>query len=462
MKITYMGHAGYSIQIAGVHILIDPILTKTFQNGTAAVYPPCQLELDHLPPVDALIITHSHPGHLEIPTLSYLPRSTSVFYPSDSTIELVLKNMGFVQRTVLEPGEVVHFSGVKFTVTGSSSGWPEIGCFFQEDNSSCWYIGDTLIDKVMLEGILQNVGNPNLLICNFPGYHHRFFTNFQLDFPLHDLSNTLNTVLEIKPDVLIPNYTGLQYLGNADWINRFMFPMSADQFIEEILRLRPNQRAASLQPGDEIEINSDTQVIHKASSQFVKSQCNKVQPLLFDPTLELPALQDPNPEGLSYENLRKRITNFLNEDFISWLQTESNKKSSLLSLYQKLNVRFRIIIVFQEEIEESWLVKMEFNKPTIEAESFDDIKYPTQIGVRIAASILDRWIRAEIPYYYVYYYARPYGNLYRTGCLSDGTVKVEELESRDLLSLYFNSDVNRVYHPWLLKQIARYTGGKLI
>ena len=72
LGITFIGHSSFLIQIAGRNILIDPVfatrlilLRRQRRPGTL---------IEHLPPIDAVLLTHAHMDHLNIPSLRKIVR----------------------------------------------------------------------------------------------------------------------------------------------------------------------------------------------------------------------------------------------------------------------------------------------------------------------------------------------------------------------------------------------------
>ncbi|ADY19593.1 MBL fold metallo-hydrolase [Bacillus paranthracis] len=456
MEVTYLGHACYLIKINELNILVDPILTNSFQGGTAAVSPACSINVDSLPYIDAVIITHCHPGHLEVDSLALLPNETVVFYPADPTVELVLEGLGFNNRNILKAGQEVEFAGGKFIVTGTTTNVPEIGIVFQEADATCWYLADTNVTPEIIGSVLDDVKTIDFLICNFPGYHHQFFTGSHLSFPINDLSTTLEQVLRVKPKLVAPNFSGLRYLGDASWINRIMFPMSPELFLEEVRKLNTNQQVANLLPGDVVIVSVGSCKIHSRRSEII-NLLEEVQLNSFDPMKEIPLLKDPNPENLESKELEFHTQNFLLNELVPWIKNNCDKQGSLLATYKQLGIKFRLTVIYPNELEENWIITL--NNQEINCVKLENLKeYSFHFGLRIAASVLDRWHKAEIPYYHVYCYARPYGQIYKTGVASDNSVYAEQVPTRDLVSLYLSGNTETVYHPWLRKQIAKYRG----
>jgi L-ascorbate metabolism protein UlaG (beta-lactamase superfamily) len=67
-RVTWLGHAGFLVQLDGVSLLVDPALKPSIFGGVRRNLPP-GVAIDQLPPIDAVLITHSHYDHLDLPTL---------------------------------------------------------------------------------------------------------------------------------------------------------------------------------------------------------------------------------------------------------------------------------------------------------------------------------------------------------------------------------------------------------
>lgn len=76
---TWLGHSSFLVQMAEKNVLIDPVLNRRLglykRHGTPG------LEPDQLPPIDVILVSHSHYDHLDTWTLKRLPRSASVVVP---------------------------------------------------------------------------------------------------------------------------------------------------------------------------------------------------------------------------------------------------------------------------------------------------------------------------------------------------------------------------------------------
>jgi L-ascorbate metabolism protein UlaG (beta-lactamase superfamily) len=74
-RISYVGHASWLIQAAGLNLLLDPIWSKRaspFRSvGPKRVNDP-GIAFADLPPIDVVLVSHGHYDHLDIATLSRL------------------------------------------------------------------------------------------------------------------------------------------------------------------------------------------------------------------------------------------------------------------------------------------------------------------------------------------------------------------------------------------------------
>ena len=74
-RVTWLGHSSFLLQGCGRNLLIDPVFSDhcaplPFPSLKRLVPTPCRLE--DLPRIDAVLLTHSHYDHLDLPTLLIL------------------------------------------------------------------------------------------------------------------------------------------------------------------------------------------------------------------------------------------------------------------------------------------------------------------------------------------------------------------------------------------------------
>ncbi|MFG2846886.1 MBL fold metallo-hydrolase [Kitasatospora sp. NPDC101155] len=129
VEITWYGHASALVEIEGSRVLLDPIWSDRC-SPSAHVGPkrlhPVPVELEELPPVDAVLISHDHYDHLDMATVKRLVRSQSAPFAVPLGIGGHLRRWGVPEHRIIELdwdetctlGELVvtltsahHFSG---------------------------------------------------------------------------------------------------------------------------------------------------------------------------------------------------------------------------------------------------------------------------------------------------------------------------------------------------------------
>lgn len=77
VRLTWIGHASFLVQVAGANLLIDPVWSTRVSPvrwaGPARIVRP-GVSFDMLPPIDAVLITHDHYDHLDRPTVRRIVR----------------------------------------------------------------------------------------------------------------------------------------------------------------------------------------------------------------------------------------------------------------------------------------------------------------------------------------------------------------------------------------------------
>ncbi len=99
LTITWIGHATFLIQIAGLTIVTDPVWAK--QMGFARRLEEPGLSLDEIPPIDVILLSHAHYDHLHIGSLKKLKGSPVVLVP---------EGLGSKMRKIMSGSEVHELS----------------------------------------------------------------------------------------------------------------------------------------------------------------------------------------------------------------------------------------------------------------------------------------------------------------------------------------------------------------
>ncbi|GAB2715204.1 MBL fold metallo-hydrolase [Kitasatospora kifunensis] len=105
VAITWYGHASALVEIEGARVLLDPIWSERC-SPSGLVGPkrlhPVPVELEDLPTVDVVLISHDHYDHLDMPTVKRLLRSQSAPFAVPLGIGGHLRRWGVPEHRIIE------------------------------------------------------------------------------------------------------------------------------------------------------------------------------------------------------------------------------------------------------------------------------------------------------------------------------------------------------------------------
>jgi L-ascorbate metabolism protein UlaG (beta-lactamase superfamily) len=128
VRVIWLGHSTLLVEIEGVRILVDPVFSEraspSQHYGPKRFHPP-PVAIDHLPPLDAVLISHDHYDHLDKPTIEQLAWRGARFVTSlgvgdhlerwgidpDRIVELDWHETTSVGRLSVTATPARHFSG---------------------------------------------------------------------------------------------------------------------------------------------------------------------------------------------------------------------------------------------------------------------------------------------------------------------------------------------------------------
>lgn len=132
LAVTWLGHASALLEVDGQRVLLDPVWG--YRVSPSPVFGPTRLHeppmpVEDLPPVDAIVISHDHYDHLDLPTVRALVATQTAPFvvplgigehlrkwrvPEQRIVELDWDDTHRVGDLVLTCTEARHFSGRYF------------------------------------------------------------------------------------------------------------------------------------------------------------------------------------------------------------------------------------------------------------------------------------------------------------------------------------------------------------
>jgi N-acyl-phosphatidylethanolamine-hydrolysing phospholipase D len=140
---TWIGHATLLVQMGGQSFLTDPTWSSTASPiswlGPRRFVEP-GLDLEALPPIDFVVISHSHYDHLDLPTLVRLAqrsRDTRFLVPLGNAA--LLRNAGVERVEEFDWGQGTRVGGVEVTCVPSQH-WSQRGLFDARRSLWCAWV----------------------------------------------------------------------------------------------------------------------------------------------------------------------------------------------------------------------------------------------------------------------------------------------------------------------------------
>lgn len=241
LKITFIGHASFLIEMRGENILTDPNFSQTVL-GVKRVHPP-GIKPEDLPALNAIAVSHGHYDHLDIFSYKYFSTHTPLVVPKGlgdffkkflpNPVTEIEKNgshhIGKVQViTVPVKHQGFRLSGL--THRGTT------GFIFKSDDLSVFFPGDSAYSEHFSE--IAKAHKIDIALLPIGAYEPRWLMKKRHMNP----EEALQAFADLKARVMIPYHWGSFRLSAE-------MPLAAIERLQELLAVKPDPRVKILQPG---------------------------------------------------------------------------------------------------------------------------------------------------------------------------------------------------------------------
>jgi L-ascorbate metabolism protein UlaG (beta-lactamase superfamily) len=248
-RVTYVGHATVLIELDGIRLLTDPVLRNRVAHLRRHGPPPApELRAG----IDAVLISHLHHDHADLPSLRSLDRQTQLLAPAGAGE--FLERAGFVNISELAPGEFATVAGVRITAVpavhrGHRSPFgpqAETVGFVIAGEQRLYFAGDT----DLFEGMEELAGDLDLALLPVWGWGPNLGAGHL------NPERAARVVALLAPRIAIPIHWGTSFpLGLAKlWPG----PLSAPprEFALRAAELAPQVEIRVLSPGESTSLSA--------------------------------------------------------------------------------------------------------------------------------------------------------------------------------------------------------------
>lgn len=114
-QVTWIGHASFLIQTEGMNILVDPVWSRWLGLLKRVRMP--GLEIEDLPPIHAVLITHAHFDHLHLRALKRIGQGQPIVVPRG--VGRLVRSRGFGEVVEMDLWAKVQCGPLEITFTPS-------------------------------------------------------------------------------------------------------------------------------------------------------------------------------------------------------------------------------------------------------------------------------------------------------------------------------------------------------
>jgi len=237
VALTWIGHASFLIQFTDLNVLVDPnfanwlfFLKRIKRSG---------LRLEHLPPVDLVLLTHAHFDHFHKPTLRRLPHPKIGCMPWG--VGDLAYNLGFSRVIELEWWESFAHRDWKVTLTPGKHWGARVlrdfhrgygGFVLEHQGRRIYHAGDS----AYFDGF-KEIGKrcaPEIALLPIGAYHPESFRKLHMG-----PDEAVRVFKELKAKWLIPMHFGSFRLSfeDLDEPPRFLRRIAAAEGVTPRLRI---------------------------------------------------------------------------------------------------------------------------------------------------------------------------------------------------------------------------------
>jgi hypothetical protein len=267
---TFLGHQGWMVRGQRACLLIDPLLREDFGELHALgyrVYPPRVVTPAAFPGLDAVLLSHEHDDHFDIPSLAMLDRAIPIYLSARSSCAAreLLASMGFTVHP-WSPGipvrvgdlEILAFTGDHVSTHGGDE-WDTLPYLIRstEGHGSLFSMVDIPLTQQHVEWAAAIAARPGLVTwtnnaldwSHMASYLRERTEGTQQVFSAIGIGHKLITSVWGTPAAMLTCAGGFAFHGDKAWLNQRVFCVDTAEVCALMTRVYKQEKFVAATPG---------------------------------------------------------------------------------------------------------------------------------------------------------------------------------------------------------------------
>src|SRR5436190_4426120 len=243
-RVTWVGHATVLVEMDGVRLLTDPFLRARLGHIRRHAAPPAAGVAER---IDAVLISHAHADHLDVPSLRRLGRDAVLVVPRGAA--RVVRRLSFAQTAELAAGDHIEIGPLTIDAVAASHGgrrWPlgrdadALG-YVVTGSRRVYFAGDT-------DAVEEELGELDVALLPVWGWGPSLGPGHM------GPEAAARAAALLRPRVAVPVHWGTLFpVGRARRHGRLLVDPPRT-FAQRVAELAPDVRVEILEPGDGLDL----------------------------------------------------------------------------------------------------------------------------------------------------------------------------------------------------------------
>lgn len=251
IQVSRLLHAGYLLKSKEATLLFDPIFENPFSVNCYA-YPSIEFDLtkvQNLKP-DAVFISHYHDDHCSLKSLDLLPKSTPIYlFCIYEELFQWIRKLGFSNVYSLQLNSTIQIKDFSITVRPALDRDTDSVFHIESQGLNILNVVDSWIDDDTLKRIAKTKWD--LILWPFQTMREvEVLIPEEAEKPVRTLPpEWLDQLKTLNPRIVVPS--SCQFIQEEwSWQREFYFPISYQQFANEMELLLPDTKVLRINPGE--------------------------------------------------------------------------------------------------------------------------------------------------------------------------------------------------------------------